>query len=61
MSDSDDFDSWLDANAALVGIAVAPEWRDGVKLHLRITRDLAQLVLDFQLPDDADPAPVFRA
>jgi allophanate hydrolase len=29
--------------------------------HLRITRDLAQRVLDFPLPDEADPAPVFRA
>ena len=61
MSDADDLDAWLDANAALLGIAVAPEWRDSVKLHLRITRDLARLVLDFPLPDDADPAPVFRA
>jgi hypothetical protein len=30
-------------------------------LHLRIMRDMAQHVMDFQLPDDADPAPVFRA
>jgi hypothetical protein len=56
-----DCDAWLDANALLLGIVVAPEWRDQVLMHLRITRDLAQLVLDFELPDDADAAPVFRA
>ena len=58
---SDDIDAWLDANAALLGIPVAPEWRDAVRQHLRITRDLAQQVLEFPLPDEADPAPIFRA
>ena len=58
---SDDLDAWLDANAALLGIQIAPEWRDAVRQHLRITRDIAQLVLEFPLPDEADPAPIFRA
>ena len=61
MSDTDELDAWLDANAALLGIEVAPEWRDSVRLHLRFTRDRARRVLDFPLPDEADPAPVFRA
>jgi Protein of unknown function (DUF4089) len=61
VNDTDDFDAWLDANAPLLGIAVAPEWREAVRLHLRITRDMAQRVLDFQLSDEADPAPVFHA
>ncbi|MGA8195710.1 MAG: DUF4089 domain-containing protein [Acetobacteraceae bacterium] len=61
MSDTDILDEWLDANAALLGIAVAPEWRHAVRLHLRITRDMAQNVLEFQLPDDAEPASVFHA
>jgi hypothetical protein len=61
MTDHDDPDAWLDANAALLGIAVAPEWRDSVRLHLRITRDHAERVMEFTLPDDAEPAPVYRA
>jgi hypothetical protein len=61
MSDTDELDAWLDANAALFGIKIAPEWRDTVRLHLGITRDLARRVLDFPLPDEADPAPMFRA
>jgi hypothetical protein len=58
---SDDVDVWLDASAALLGIPVAPEWRDAVRQHLHITRNIAQLVLEFRLPDEADPAPIFRA
>jgi hypothetical protein len=57
---SDNVDAWLDANAAVLGIAVAPEWRDAIRLHLRITHDLAQHVMQFPLPDEADPAPIFR-
>jgi hypothetical protein len=61
MNDSDDVDAWLDANAALLGMAIAPEWRDPVCLYLRITRDHAQRVMSFELPDEADSAPVFQA
>jgi allophanate hydrolase len=61
MTDDSELGAWLDASAALLGIAVAPEWRDAVLLHLRITRDMAQRVSDFPLPDEAEPAPVFRA
>lgn len=61
MTDQDDLDAWLDANAALLRIPIAPEWRASVRLHLRITRDHAQRVMEFSLPDDAEPAPVFRA
>jgi hypothetical protein len=61
MSEPDELDAWLDASAALLGITFAPEWRDSVRLHLGITRDMAQRVLDFPLPDEADAAPVFRA
>jgi 1-carboxybiuret hydrolase subunit AtzG-like protein len=58
---TDDIDAWLDANAALLGIPVQPEWREGIRLHLRITRDLARRVMEFPLSDEADPAPIFRA
>ncbi|HET6197800.1 MAG TPA: DUF4089 domain-containing protein [Acetobacteraceae bacterium] len=58
---SDDLDAWLDANAALLGIPVQPEWRDAIRQHLRLTRDLAGRVMEFPLSDEADPAPIFRA
>jgi hypothetical protein len=40
---------------------VMPEWRHAVRTHIRITRDMAQRVMDFKLPDEFDPASVFRA
>ena len=49
MTDSKEFDAWLDASAALLDITVAPEWRDAVRLHLGITRDLARRLLDFPI------------
>lgn len=61
MSETNGLDAWLDANAALLGITVAAEWRETVLLHLRITRDMARQVMEFPLPDEAEPAPVFRA
>ena len=57
----DELDDWLDATAALLGIAVAPEWRQSVRLHLRLTRDMAERVAEFPLPDEAEPAAVSRA
>jgi len=61
MSEDPELDAWLDGTATLLGITVSDEWRETVRQHLRITRDVAQLVMDFPLPDEADPAPVFRA
>ena len=61
MSSDPEIDAWLDASAVLLGIPIAGAWREGVRQHLRITREMAERVLDFPLPDDADPAPVFRA
>lgn len=61
MTDDTDLGTWLDAGATQLGITVAPEWRETVLLHLRITSDMAQRIMDFALPDDADAAPVFRA
>ena len=58
---SDELDDWLDANTVLLGITVAAEWRDTVRLHLGITRGMAQRVSEFPLPDEADPAPVFHS
>ncbi len=61
MGEDSELDAWLDGTATLLDISVSDEWRATVRQHLRITHDLAQLVMNFPLPDEADPAPVFRA
>jgi hypothetical protein len=54
-------DAWIDAGSAVVGIKVKPEWREAVRLHLRISLGHAAAMLDAPLSDHLDPAPVFRA
>ncbi len=56
-----EIDAWIDAGTALLGIPIEPEWRAAIRQHLTITFGHAGTVLAFGLPDDADPAPVFRA
>jgi hypothetical protein len=38
-----------------------PEWRAAVRMHLAISLGHAAVVLEADLPDHLDPAPVFRA
>ena len=54
-------DAWIDAGTAALGIAVKPEWRQAIRMHLAISLGHAETVLAVDLPDHLDPAPVFRA
>jgi hypothetical protein len=56
-----ELDAWIDAGTALLGIPIQPEWRAAIRLHLTITFGHAGTVRAFKLPDETDPAPVFRA
>ncbi len=61
MTNDADLDALIDAGTALLGITVDPAWRDAIRTNLAVTLSLAATVDAFPLPDDADPAPVFRA
>jgi hypothetical protein len=56
-----ELDAWISAGTALMDIPIQPEWCAAIRLHLGITLGHAGTVLAFKLPDDTDPAPVFRA
>lgn len=56
-----ELDAFMDASAVALGIAIAPGWRGAVRDNLAVTFRLGALVLDFPLPDEAEPAPVFVA
>ncbi len=60
MSDAE-LDAWMDASAVVLGLEIAPEWRDAVRLHLGITSAMAEQVLGFALSVEAEPLPVYRA
>jgi hypothetical protein len=50
----------VDRMAAAVGLTIAPEYRDGVIANMARTAEIARLVTEFPLPDDAGLAPAFH-
>jgi len=58
---NDPLDDFIDAAARALDLPLEPAWRPAVKANLLVTLRQAALVSEFILPDDAEPAPVFRA
>jgi hypothetical protein len=54
-------DPLIAASAKALDLPVDPAWHAAIRFNLDVTFRLAALVADFPLPDDAEPAPVFRA
>jgi hypothetical protein len=61
MAATDPLDALIDAGTALLGIPIADTWRETIRLHLEVSLGHAANVEGFALPDEAEPAPVFRA
>ena len=57
----DHLDAYIDAAAKALGLTVQPDWKPAVRANLEVTLALAALVAEKELPDEAEPAPVFRA
>jgi hypothetical protein len=49
------------AGTQTLSLPLEPAWKDAVAFHLRLILRHAALVDGFELPDEAEPAPVFRA
>lgn len=61
MPTQDELDRLIEAGAALLGIRIEAEWREAIRLQLDVSLRHAANVASFPLPDEIDPAPVFRA
>ena len=61
MTHPDPLDALIEAGTALLGIPVDPAWHESIRFNLEVTLRHAAAVEAFQLPDEAEPAPVFRA
>jgi hypothetical protein len=57
----DPLDDFIVAAAAALGLPLEDSWKPAVKSNLQVTLAHAAMVDEFRLPDDAEPAPVFRA
>lgn len=57
----DQLDAHIAATSAALDLPVAQEWKDAVRTNLAVTLRFAHLVDAFPLPDEAEPADLFRA
>jgi hypothetical protein len=55
-----DYDAYVDQTVALLGLAIAPDYRQGVVDNFRRAAEIAQLVLEFPLPSALEAAPTFE-
>jgi hypothetical protein len=55
-----DAEAYVDAAAALIGLSIDPAHRAGVVLNLERIAEMAAMVMEFPLPDETEPAPVFE-
>jgi hypothetical protein len=54
-----DFEAWLDAQCALLGLPIAPEHRPGVLMHLQLAAGMAARVMNFELTPADESGNVF--
>jgi hypothetical protein len=60
-SKPDPLDDLIVAAAHALGLTVDPAWTPAVRANLQVIFAQAALVTAFDLPDDAEPAPIFKA
>jgi Protein of unknown function (DUF4089) len=58
---SDPLDDLIDSAARVLELPIEPAWKPAVKTNLEVTLRHGAFVVEFKLPDDAEPAPVFGA
>jgi Protein of unknown function (DUF4089) len=61
MNIGDPLDDYITAAARALDLPIEPDWLPAIKANLAVTLRLGALVQEFDLPDEAEPAPVFRA
>jgi hypothetical protein len=54
-------DHYIEAAAEMLGLPLEPQWKQAVKANLMVNLRLGAVVAELELPDEAEPAPVFEA
>jgi hypothetical protein len=57
----DPLDEMIEGAAKALGLPLDPAWKDSMRANLEVTLTHGANVAAFELPDEAEPAPVFRA
>ena len=58
---ADPLDEYIDAVGKALALAVDDAWKPAVRANLEVSLRLAKLVDEFPLPDDHEPASIFKA
>jgi hypothetical protein len=61
MPGNDPTDDFIEAAAQALEIPLDAAWKPAIRDNLGVTLKLARLVEEFPLPDDFEPAPVYKA
>jgi len=61
MADPDPLDEFITASGRALALPMKPDWLRAVRANLEVTFNHAALVAEFELPNDAEPAPIFTA
>jgi hypothetical protein len=58
---ADPLDDFIAAAAAALQLPLEPDWQTAVKANLAVTLQHGNFVAGFALPDEAEPAPIYKA
>jgi 1-carboxybiuret hydrolase subunit AtzG-like len=56
-----ELDAAIESGARLLQLPIDRAWKASIQANLEVSLELAAVVMEFQLPNAAEPAPVFRA
>jgi 1-carboxybiuret hydrolase subunit AtzG-like len=60
-ADEDQLNTAIKAGAQMLGLTIEPAWMPSVRANLEVSLRLGKLVEEFPLPDDHEPASIFKA
>ena len=60
MSEDDITYAWIRSSAAMLKLPLDAAWLPAVKANVEVTFRLANLIDEFPLPDETEPAPVYE-
>jgi hypothetical protein len=59
--DNDPLNAAIAAGANMLGLTIEPSWLPSVRANLEVSLRLGKLVDEFPLPDEHEPASIFKA
>jgi hypothetical protein len=61
MKGTDPLNDLIEPGAELFELNVEPAWKPAVRANLQVIFGQAALFMAFELPEDTEPAPIFKA